>query len=70
MAKDTEQFKKGHSNRRILGSATRKHGIKRRLESKTIEQKYNTIMEIEKGHRSKSEIAKLFNVPKSTLSGR
>ena len=46
------QFKKGHSNGRILVSATGKRGIKRRLESKTIEQKYNAIMEVEKGHRS------------------
>ena len=67
MAKDSEQSKEGSSNGGgggggILGLAMGKHNIKCCFEQKTIEQKYK-IMEVEKGHKSKSDIAKLFNVP-------
>ena len=65
MAKDSEQSKDRSSNGGgggILGLAMGKHNIKCCFEQKTIEQKYK-IMEVEKGHKSKSDIAKLFNVP-------
>ena len=43
--------------------------MKRKLCQKTIEEKYVTILELEKGELSKSEIAKTHNIALSTLSG-
>ena len=63
-----EQSREGPSNGGISGSAS-KRGVKRKLESKTLEEKYRAILEVEKGQKSKTEIAKMFNVPKNTLSG-
>ena len=52
MVLDTEQSKEGPSNEWVLGSATGKRGIKNRLIRKQIEQKYKTIIEVEKGHNN------------------
>lgn len=65
--RNAEQSKEGPGNGGILGSA--KRGVKRKLDTKTLEDKYLAIMEVEKGQKSKTEIAKMFNIPKNTLSG-
>ena len=39
------------------------------MEQKTLEDKYEAILEVEKGQKSKAEVARIFNVPKNTLSG-
>ena len=36
---------------------------------KTLETKFNAIIECEKGQKSKTEIAELYGVPRNTLSG-
>ena len=41
----------------------------RKFDQKTIEEKYAAIIEVEKGQKSKTEIAKIFNIPKNTLTG-
>ena len=64
-----EQLSKGPGNGGIAKSATGKQGIKRKYDSKTLETKYNAIIECEKGTKSKTEIARMFNVPNNTLSG-
>lgn len=43
--------------------------MKRKLNQKTIAEKYEAIMEVETGEISKTEVARRFNVPLSTLSG-
>ena len=60
-----EQSREGPGNGGISGSAS-KRGVKRKLESKTLEEKYQAILEVEKDQKSKTE---MFNVPKNTLSG-
>ena len=52
----------------IARSPTGGKGLKRKKESKSIEEKYAAIIECEKGTRSKTEIARQFNVPASKLS--
>ncbi|MEW8548741.1 MAG: hypothetical protein AB2693_35005 [Candidatus Thiodiazotropha sp.] len=42
--------------------------MKRKYESQAFETKYKAILEVEKGQKSKSTIAKDFNIPTSTLS--
>ena len=43
-------------------------GVKRKLNLVTIEKKYDAILAVERGGRSKGEIAKDFGVPGNTLS--
>ena len=43
-------------------------GKKRKLTCKSIEEKYNALCEVEKGSRSKTQIAADFGVPQNTLS--
>ena len=64
-----EQSGEGPGNGEIPRSATRKQGIKRKLEQKTLEETYEAILEVEKGQKSKAEVARMFNVLKNTLSG-
>ena len=52
MVLDTEQCKEGPSNEWILDSAMGKCDIKCCLIQKTFEQKYKTIIEVEKGHNN------------------
>ena len=65
----TEQSSEGPVSGGIARSATGKSGVKRKLELKTIEEKYQVILEVEKGHKTKAEIARMFKIPKTTLSG-
>lgn len=65
----TEQLSEGPGNGGIAKSVSGKTGIKRKSEHKSLDVKYNAIMEFEKGQKSKSEIAKMFNIPKNTLTG-
>ena len=62
MAKDTEQFKKGHSNGRLLGSATGTRGIKRRLEYK------NNLTEIQRYYGGRKIC--MFNCVRAHMRGR
>ena len=64
----TEQSGEGPGNGGIARSVTGGKGVKRKKESKSMEEKYAAIIECEKGQKSKTEIAKQFNVPLSTLS--
>lgn len=50
------------------GQQQGKKGVKRKVEAKDFEVKYNAILEVEKGQKAKSVIAKDFNIPASTLS--
>ena len=63
-----EQPGEGPGNGGIARSATGKKGVKRKKEPQTFETKYKAISEVEKGQKSKSAIAKEFNIPASTLS--
>ena len=63
-----EQHGEGPGNGGMARSATGKKGVKRNYESQTFETKYQVILEVEKGQKSKSAIAKDFNIPASTLS--
>ncbi|XP_052217900.1 tigger transposable element-derived protein 4-like [Dreissena polymorpha] len=45
---------------RISGSAVNKKGVKRRHKSKSYKEKYEAIMEVEKGEKSKKQIADVF----------
>ena len=67
-ATGAEQPGEGPGNGGIPRSATGKKGVKRKYEPQTFEKKYQAVLEVEKGQRSKSAIAKEFNVPASTLS--
>ena len=67
-ATGAEQPGEGPGNGGIPRSATGKKGVKRKYEPQTFEKKYQAILEVEKGQRPKSAIAKQFNVPASTLS--
>ncbi len=51
-----------------LSSRTPKKGVKRKLDYKSFEKKYQAIMEAEKGIKSKKSIAAEFSIPASTLS--
>ena len=42
---------------------------RRKYHRKTLTDKYKAILELEKGNKSKTEIAKMFDVPLNTLSG-
>ena len=68
MTVTAEQPGEGPSNGGIARSATGKKGVKRKIEAKDFEVKYNAILEVEKGQKAKSVIAKEFNIPASTLS--
>ena len=48
---------------------TGKQGTKRKLMQKTLEEKHVAIMEVEKRQKSKTEIAKMFNISKNMLTG-
>ena len=63
-----EQPSKGPGNGGIARSATGKKGVKRKYDSQMFEIMYQAITEVEKGQKSKSAIAKEFNIPASTLS--
>lgn len=64
-----EQSGEGPGNGGLPRSATGKQGIKRKLEQKMLEEKYEAIFEVEKDQESKSEVTRMFTVPKNTLSG-
>ena len=49
-----EQLSKGPGNGGIAKSATGKQGIKRKLDTKNLETKYNAILKCEKGVKSKT----------------
>ena len=51
------------------GLHRKKCAVKRKLTNKTIEEKYLTILEVEKGELSKTEIAKKHKLAQSTLTG-
>ena len=44
-------------------------GRSRKLNPKPLTTKYKAILELEKGVKSKAEIARMFNVPQNTLTG-
>lgn len=67
-ATGAEQPGEGPGNGGVPWSATGKKDLKRNYEPQTFEKKYQAILEVEKGHRPKSAIAKVFNVPARTLS--
>ncbi|KAH3773599.1 hypothetical protein DPMN_174961 [Dreissena polymorpha] len=50
----------------ISGSA--KRGTKRKLENKSFKEKYEAIIEVEKGLKTKKKIAEEFGIPQNTLS--
>ncbi|XP_060065142.1 tigger transposable element-derived protein 6-like [Ylistrum balloti] len=70
MSKSIEQSNEGPGlSGGILGSIDRaKTGVKRKIETKTVETKYRAILAVEKGDRSKSDIAREFGIPANTLS--
>ena len=68
-AGNVAQSSEGPGNGGIARSATEKQGTKRKLDQKTLEEKYAAIIEVEKGQKTKTEIAKMFNIPKNTLTG-
>ena len=51
------------------GPHGKKSAVKRKLTNKTIEEKYLTILEVEKGELSRTELAKKHMVAMSTLTG-
>jgi len=52
----------------IAGSAVAGKGIKRKLDAKSYETKFDAIMTVELGGKSKKQIASDFGIPMSTLS--
>ena len=66
----TEQSSEGpgSSSGGIAGSALGKKGVKRKLDSKSIETKYEVLMELEKGPKTKKQIADQYGLAKSTLA--
>ena len=52
----------------ITGSAVQKRGVKRKLDAKSLETKYEVLMEVEKGHKTRKQIADHYQLPLSTLS--
>ena len=65
-----EQFSEGPGPRPggIAGSAVPKRGVKRKLDAKSLETKYEVLMEVEKGQKSKKQIADNYGLAFSTLS--
>ena len=61
-----EQPSQGPVSGGITGSA--KKGVKRKLDNKSLEPKYEVLMEVEKGTRSKKQIADQYGLAQSTLS--
>ena len=61
-----EQSSQGPIIGRITGSARK--GVKRKLDNKSLEMKYEVLMEVEKGSRSKKQIADHYGLAQSTLS--
>ena len=61
-----EQPSQGPVSRGITGSA--KKGVKRKLDNKSLEPKYEVLMEVEKGTISKKQIADHYGLAQSTLS--
>ena len=61
-----EQSSEGPNSRGITGSA--KRGVKRKLDNKSLETKYEVLIEVEKGTRSKKQIADQYGLAQSTLS--
>lgn len=61
-----EQSSQGPVPGGITGSA--KKGVKRKLDNKSLELKYEVLMEVEKGTRSKKQIADHYGLAQSTLS--
>ena len=57
-ASNAEQSREEPDNGGMPGSAS-KRGMKRKLESKTLEKQYETILEIEKGQKAKTEVKPL-----------
>lgn len=49
-------------------SATGKSGVKRKIDLREIDFKYNAIMEVEKGAKSKAQFARELNIASTTLS--
>ena len=66
----TEQSSEGPSLNPggITGSVSGKRGAKRKLDVKPLETKYEAIMEVERGSKTKKQIAEQFNIPSCTLS--
>ena len=64
-----QQFWGEYGGLTIPQLGTRKYSVKRKLVQKTIAEKYEAVLEVERGERSKTEIARMFSVPLSTLSG-
>ena len=62
-ATGAEQPGEGPGNGGIPRSAAGKKGVKRKYEPQMFEKKYQAILEVEKGQRPKSAIAKELNVP-------
>ena len=52
----------------ITGSAVTGKGIKRKLDAKSYEVKYDAIVTVERGGKTKKQIALDFGIPTSTLS--
>ena len=61
-----EQSSQGPVSRRITGSARK--GVKCKLDNRSLEMKYEVLMEVEKGSRSKKQIADHYGLAQSTLS--
>lgn len=61
-----EQSSQGPVSGGITGSARK--GVKRKLDNKSLELKYEVLMEVEKGLRSKKQIADHYGLAQSTLS--
>ena len=68
--KTAEQSSEGPrpSSGGIAGSALGKKGVKRKLDNKSIETKYEVLMELEKGQKTKKQIADQYGLAKSTLA--
>ncbi|KAH3841662.1 hypothetical protein DPMN_115135 [Dreissena polymorpha] len=56
----------GTQSGRISGSTVNKKGVKWRHNSKSYQEKYMAIMEVEKGAKSKKQKADEFGVPANT----
>ena len=64
-----EQFSEGPGPQPggIAGSVT-KRGVKRKLDAKSLETKYEVLMEVEKGQRTRKQIAEQYGLASSTLA--
>ena len=61
-----EQSSQGPFSGGITGSARK--GVKRKLDNKSLEMKYEVLMEVEKGVKTKKQIADHYGLAQSTLS--